>query len=95
MFGAGGIFAEIFKDVSFRLSPLTKEEARQMIEETKVVKILKGARGQKSTDIKIIAEILLKLSVLSKDFPEIKEVDINPLMVSEKKIADVDVRMMV
>ena len=95
MFGAGGIFAEIFKDVSFRLPPLTKEEARQMIEETKIVKILKGARGQKPTDIRIIAEILLKLSILAKDFPEIKEVDINPLMVSEKKIVAVDVRMMV
>ena len=95
MFGTGGIFTEVFKDVSFRLSPLTKEEAQQMIEETKVVKILKGARGQKSTDIKIIAEILLKLSILAKDFPEIKEVDINPLMVSEKKIVAVDVRMMV
>ena len=95
MFGSGGIFAEVFKDISFRLSPLTKKEAWKMIEETKAIKILKGTRGQKPADIEAIVKILLKLSVLSRDFPEIKEVDINPLMASEKKTIAVDVRMMI
>jgi len=95
MFGTGGIFTEIFKDISFRLIPLTEEEARRMIEETKAAKILKGTRGQKPVDIKVIVEIMLKLSVLAKDFPEIKELDINPLMVSNKKAVAVDARMMI
>ncbi len=95
MFGGGGIFAEVFKDISFRLSPLVKQEAREMIKETKAMKILKGTRGQKPADIGAIVKILLNLSILSQDFPEIKEVDINPLMAGEKKAVAVDVRMMI
>jgi acetyltransferase len=95
MFGSGGIFAEVFKDISFRLSPLTKQEARKMIKETKAMKILKGTRGQKPANIEAIVKILLNLSVLSQDFPEIKEVDINPLMAGEKKAIAVDARMMI
>ena len=95
MFGSGGIFAEVFKDISFRLSPLAKTEARQMIKETKAIKILKGTRGQKPADIEAIVKILLRLSILAENFPEIKEVDINPLMAGEKKAIAVDARMMI
>ena len=95
MFGSGGIFAEVFKDISFRLSPLAKKEAREMIKETKAMKILKGTRGQKPANIGAIVKILLGLSALSQDFPEIKEVDINPLMAGEKKAIAVDARMMI
>jgi acetyl coenzyme A synthetase (ADP forming)-like protein len=95
MFGSGGIFAEVFKDISFHLSPLAKTEARQIIEETKAMKILKGIRGQKPANVGAIVKILLGLSALSQDFPEIKEVDINPLMAGEKKAVAVDARMMI
>jgi acetyltransferase len=95
MFGSGGIFAEVFKDISFRLSPLARKEAQEMIKETKAMKILKGTRGQKPADIEAIIKILLNLSALSQDFPEIKEVDINPLMAGEKKAIAVDARMMI
>ncbi len=83
MFGLGGSFVEIFKDVSFRLAPLVREDAINMIEEIKGYRILKGYRGQASYDISSIADYLLKLSQLVTDFPEIKEMDLNPIKVLE------------
>lgn len=81
MFGLGGIYVEILKDVSFRIAPITESDAREMIEEIKTIKLLKGARGAKPSDINSIVEILLKISQLVTDFPEIMEMDINPLFV--------------
>jgi acetyltransferase len=79
MFGLGGIFVEVLKDVVFGLAPLTAEECKTMIETTKSYKILRGVRGEKSVDIEAIVTALQRLSQLVMDFPEIEEVDINPL----------------
>jgi acetyltransferase len=82
MFGLGGILVEVLKDVSFALAPLTADDARQMIAKTRTYPILKGVRGQAGVDIDAVVEGLLRLSQLAVDFPHIKEVDINPFMVS-------------
>ena len=83
MFGLGGTFVELFKDVAFRLTPLTRRDALNMIKETKGYQILKGFRGQGSYDIESIVDYLLRLSQLVTDFPEIKELDMNPIKVLE------------
>ncbi|MBN1298308.1 MAG: acetate--CoA ligase family protein [Actinobacteria bacterium] len=84
MFGLGGIYVEILKDVSFRIAPIKETDSKEMIDEIKTVKLLKGARGEKPSDIDSIVEVLLKISQLVTDFPEIVEMDINPLFVKEK-----------
>jgi len=84
MFGLGGIYVEVLKDVSFRLTPITKEEAKEMIKEIKSGRILQGYRGSEEYDIEAISEVLLRVSQLITDFPEILELDINPLVVFEK-----------
>jgi len=81
MFGLGGTFVELFKDVAFRLAPLTRRDALNMIKGTKGYQILKGYRGQSSYDIESIVDYLLRLSQLVTDFPEIKELDMNPIKV--------------
>jgi acetyltransferase len=78
MFGMGGIMVEVLKDVSFYLAPLTSEEAKQMLVNTKTYHILKGVRGQEGVDIDMIAEGLQRVSQLVTEFPQIKEMDINP-----------------
>jgi acetyl coenzyme A synthetase (ADP forming)-like protein len=83
MFGLGGIFVEVLKDVSFSLSPITAEECRKMMENTKSYKLLTGVRGEKPVDIQAIITSLQRLSQLVIDFPEIYEVDINPLKVGQ------------
>ncbi|KMQ52670.1 Acetyl-CoA synthetase [Chitinispirillum alkaliphilum] len=84
MFGLGGIFVEVLKDVSFGLAPLTSEECIKMIESTKSYKLLTGARGEKPYDILAIVENLQRMSQLVIDFPEISEIDINPLKVGHE-----------
>jgi acetyltransferase len=81
MFGLGGIFVEVLKDVTFSLAPITAEECRKMIESTKTYKLLTGVRGQKPVDIQAIVTSLQRLSQLVIDFPDFEEVDINPLKV--------------
>jgi acetyl coenzyme A synthetase (ADP forming)-like protein len=81
MFGLGGIFVEVMKDVSFNLAPITKEEAMQMLITTKSYELLKGIRGQDAVDIDAIATSLQYISQLVTDFPQIVEMDINPFMV--------------
>ncbi|MGE5610055.1 MAG: acetate--CoA ligase alpha subunit [Bacillota bacterium] len=80
MFGMGGIFVEVLKDVTFNLAPLTAEEARQMLKATKTYQMLKGVRGQEGVDLDAIAESLQRLSQLVTEFPQIVEMDINPLL---------------
>ncbi len=84
MFGMGGTMVEVLKDVSFYLAPLTAEEARQMLVNTKTYQMLMGVRGQKGVDIETIAEGLQRLSQLATEFPQIHEVDINPYVVGPK-----------
>lgn len=81
MFGLGGIYVEVLKDVSFRIAPIVPREAGEMVDSIKSVALLKGARGEKPVDIDSIKEGLLRLSQLVTDFPMIKELDINPLKV--------------
>jgi len=81
MFGMGGTMVEVLKDVSFYLAPLTAEEAKQMLINTKTYKMLKGVRGEKGVDIDAIAEGLQRLSQLVTEFPHIQELDINPYVV--------------
>ena len=81
MFGMGGTMVEVMQDVSFYLAPLTAEEAKQMLVNTRTYKMLVGARGQQGIDIEAVAEGLQRLSQLVTEFPEIQEMDINPFMV--------------
>jgi len=95
MFGLGGIYVEILKDVSFRIVPVTRSDAREMIGEIRTYPILKGARGEKPADIDSIVDSIIRLSNLSTDFPVIQELDINPLVVYEKGAAALDARIII
>lgn len=81
MFGLGGIYTNIFRDVSFRLTPLSVYEAKEMITETKAYTLLRGYRGEQPSDISSIINILLRVSQLVTEIPDIVEMDINPLFV--------------
>ncbi len=95
MFGLGGVFVEVFKDVSFKLLPISEEDAHEMIDEIKGRVILYGARGQKPKDIASIAKALVNLSRLVEENPEINEIDLNPTVVFEDKIAILDARVLI
>ncbi|HIU84960.1 MAG TPA: acetate--CoA ligase family protein, partial [Candidatus Aphodousia gallistercoris] len=84
MFGLGGVFIEVMKDVTFRMAPLTDIDAQDMIRSVKAYKLLEGARGTKPAQLDQLRDVLLRLSQLVSDFPEIEELDINPLIISEK-----------
>ncbi len=83
MFGLGGIYIEVLKDVVFRVAPFGEQQAREMVREIRSYPLLAGVRGEKAADVAAIADALLKLSQLVCDFPEIVEMDINPLKVGE------------
>jgi len=93
MLGMGGIYVEILKDVTFRLAPVTDQEANDMISSIKTKKLLEGVRGEKPSDVEKLSECIQRLSQLVTDFKEIKELDMNPVLVMEKdkgcKILDV------
>ena len=84
MFGMGGIFVELFKDVAFRVAPLTHADAQAMLQQTKAIKLLSGWRGGRPYDIEAIIENILRLGQLAVDFPQIQEIEINPLLVLPK-----------
>ncbi len=84
MFGLGGVFIEVMKDVTFRIAPLTDVDAAEMIKSVKAYKLLEGARGTTPAQMDQIQETLLRLSQLVTDFPFVDELDINPLLISEK-----------
>jgi len=91
MFGLGGVFVEVLKDVSFKIPPLTRRDAEDMIKEIKAYPILEGARGGVVSDMNALIDCILKLSELSLDLEEeLKEMDINPLFAMEKGAAAVD-----
>ena len=92
MFGLGGIFVELFKDISFRIAPVNKNLAEEMIEEIKSHKILKGLRGEKSVSINSLVDILIKLSKLIEK-EKITEIDFNPVIVNQKTASIVDARI--
>lgn len=96
MFGLGGIFVEIYKDISFRVAPLTREDAKSMIEEIKGIEILKGSRGKASVNIESIINVLVNVSDLVTDHSDsIEELDINPLIVYEDGIKAADAMLVV
>ena len=84
MLGMGGIYVEVLKDVTFKLAPMTNIEADDMISSIKTKKILEGVRGEKPSDIKKLSECIQRLSQLVSDFNQIKELDMNPVLVMEK-----------
>jgi acetyltransferase len=95
MFGLGGIYVEVLKDVSFRIAPFDRKEATAMIQEIRSFGLLRGVRGEPPADLEATADTLLRLSQLVTDFPDIVEMDINPLMVFEKGrgVMGVDMRL--
>ena len=93
MYGLGGIMVEIIKDVSFRVLPITRSDAKEMIEQTKSFPILNGARGRAPLDQKAIQKLLMLCSEIVEAYPDIEEMDLNPVIVHEKGISIVDARV--
>ena len=95
MLGLGGIYVEALRDVTFRIAPFDRREAREMIGEIKAANILRGTRGEGPSDTEALAEALLRLSQLVTDFPEIVEFDVNPLTVFEdgQGLVGIDMRL--
>ncbi len=93
MFGMGGIFVEIFKDVKFNIAPISDVEAQEMVETIKAVKLIDGYRGNKGVNKKLLIELIQRVSKLVTDNPEIKELDINPVFAFEDRVCAVDARI--
>jgi acetyl-CoA synthetase (ADP-forming) len=93
MFGLGGIFVEVLKDVTFRIAPITEDDASEMMREVKAYPLLMGYRKIPPSDLKAISNILLSTSRLVMDHMEIKEMDLNPIIVYEKGAKTVDARI--
>ncbi len=93
MFGLGGIYVEVLKDVAFRIVPVARRDAHAMVNEIRTVGLLRGARGERPADINAIASYIVNLSCLVSDFPEIQELDVNPLVVMEKGAVALDARI--
>jgi len=94
MFGLGGVFVEILKDITFRIAPIEETDARSMITEIKAYPILKGFRGQDPVDQEAIVRILLDASKMLMDLPEVNQMDLNPIMAYNKGASVVDARIL-
>lgn len=94
MFGLGGIFVEVYQDISFRLVPLSKQDAAAMIQEVKAFPVLQGVRGKRSADLEALTDLLLKASQIAEENLEIAEMDLNPIILYEKGLSVVDVRIL-
>jgi len=95
LFGMGGVGVELFKDFAIGIPPLNQTLVRRMMEETKVYQLLKGYRNVPPANIKLLEEILVRFSQMLVDFPQLKEVDINPLFINEKEAFALDARMVI
>jgi len=93
MFGLGGIFVELLKDVSFRVIPVERRDAQEMIDEIKGYPLLKGYRGKEPASISALVEIILKVSRLIEANPRIKELELNPIFAYREKAVAVDARI--
>jgi len=93
MFGLGGIWVEVLKDVSFRIAPLTRRDAREMIREVKGYPLLEGYRGKESVDVSNLEDYLLKVSDFVERNPAIKELDLNPIFAYSDSAVAVDARV--
>ena len=90
MFGLGGIFTEILKDISFRVAPIEKRDAKEMMQEIKGHKILENVRGMPAADLEELSEILIRVGEIGLDNDAIKEIDVNPLILSGSQPVAVD-----
>jgi acetate---CoA ligase (ADP-forming) subunit beta len=93
MFGAGGVFTELFRDVAFRLIPLKRKDAVEMISSIRAYPLLKGFRGKPGADIDCLTDMIVSLSELVMQHPEIREIDLNPVLALPQGAAVVDARM--
>jgi acyl-CoA synthetase (NDP forming) len=93
MFGLGGILVEVLKDVSFRVVPLSKRDAHEMIREIKGYPLLEGYRGQEAADVSFLEDILVKLSGFIEKHPEVRELDLNPVFAYKDGAIAVDARI--
>ncbi|RME66091.1 MAG: hypothetical protein D6778_05290 [Nitrospirae bacterium] len=93
MFGLGGVYVEVLKDVSFRVVPATERDLREMVQEIRTYSLLTGARGQSSVDVEAIVEVLAKLNQLAMELPEVQELDINPLYAMPEGAVALDARI--
>jgi len=94
MFGLGGIYVNLMQDVSFRLvTGLTRDEVQKMVEETKAYTLLKGYRGEAPEDVDGVVDTICEVAALVSDFPEIAELDINPLFVYQDSVIALDVKI--
>lgn len=94
MLGLGGIYAEVFQDVTFRAAPITRQDAEAMLCELKSHRLLEGVRGGKPADVEALYDALVAVSHLLADFPQIAELDVNPLMVTERWVFALDARIL-
>ena len=94
-FGLGGVLVEVMKDITFRLAPASKKDALTMLDGVSAAELLRGVRGAKGVDRAALADIIQKVSKLVNDFPEILEVDLNPIFATDKGAHAVDVRIVV
>jgi acetyltransferase len=94
MFGSGGVLVELFEDVSFRVAPFDEEVALEMIKETKGYRVLQGIRGEKAKDIASLTELVVQLSEIAARYPQIKEIDLNPIRVYENGYSVLDARIL-
>ena len=93
MFGLGGVFVETLKDVQFRMAPLTKNQAVDMMRSIKGYPILEGTRGEMGVDFDALVDIMIRFSQLILDFPEIDEFDLNPVLAFARRAVVVDARL--
>jgi acetyltransferase len=93
MFGLGGVFVEVMRDVAFALAPLSRPEARTMMRQIKGFSILEGVRGEEPADLEAIEDLLLRVGLMVADNPSITELDLNPILVTPVGACAVDVRM--
>jgi acetyl-CoA synthetase (ADP-forming) len=93
MFGLGGIFVELLKDVSFRVIPVEQRDAQEMIKEIKGYPLLQGYRGKEPASLSALVEIILKISKLMEENPQIKELELNPIFAYRNKAVAVDARI--
>jgi len=93
MFGLGGIFVEVLKDVSFRIVPVNQRDAQEMIKEIKGYPLLQGVRGKESSDIPALVEMILKISNFVEEYPQIKELELNPIFAYRDGAVAVDARI--
>jgi acetyltransferase len=93
MFGLGGVFVEVLKDIAFRVAPVKKPEAMAMIQEIRGLPVLQGARGAAKRDLEALAETVAKISYLMAELPEVAEIDLNPVFAKEKGLSIADARV--